>query len=223
LSSIDNKNGILNIEEGSVLEILDKFKKQSNFGEHSILIYPDRYALREVYSRACKMALENNEAVIMLLHYETRDDVIAYLRELDIDVHNYEKKERSLLIINSAKDYFGSAKDFLFYLNLMNINASRRNKQGILVLMDVGFHYYHGQIRGQRQRGINSLMEYEELLPAKLHLNVKILCLYHVKDFDILNQVDQKEYLLKLHVRRYKIKEEHDQASDHNQYTSVLW
>jgi hypothetical protein len=191
------------------LDILDKFNKQSGFGEHNILIYPDRYALREVYSRACKFALENNEAVIMLLHYETRDDVVTYLRKLDIDVYNYEKKERCLLIIDSAKDYFGSAKDFLFYLNLMNTNASRRNKQGILVLMDIGFHYYHDQISSQIERGINSLMEYEELLPVKLD-NVNILCLYHVKDFDILNQVDQKEYLLKLHVRRYKIKENHN-------------
>ena len=60
---------------GSVSDILDKFKEQSSFGEHSILIYPDRYALRDVYSRACKLALENNEAVIMLLHYERKDDV----------------------------------------------------------------------------------------------------------------------------------------------------
>jgi hypothetical protein len=66
MSPIDNGNGMLSIEEGSGSKILNKFKKQSNFGEHDILIYSDRYALREVYSRACKMALENNEAVIML-------------------------------------------------------------------------------------------------------------------------------------------------------------
>ncbi|MPZ08431.1 MAG: hypothetical protein GEU26_18785, partial [Nitrososphaeraceae archaeon] len=149
MSARENENGILNIEEGSILEILDKYKKQSNFGEHSILIYPDRYVLREVYSRACKMALENNEAVIMLLHYETRGDVLTYLRELDIDVYNYEKKERSLLIIDYAKNYFGSAKDFLFYLKLMNENASERNKRGILVLLDVGFHYYPHRISSQ--------------------------------------------------------------------------
>jgi hypothetical protein len=227
LSPGDNENGMLNIEEGPLFEILDKFKKQSNFGEHSILIYPDRYTLREVYSQTCKMALENNEAVIMLLHYETRDDVLTYLRELDIDVYNYEKKERSLLIIDSSKDYFGPAKDFLFYLNLMNTNASRRNKKGILVLMDVGFHYYHHRISSQVEKGINSLMEYEEVIPAKLDLNVKILCLYNVKDFNILNQTDQKEYLLKLHFRRFKIKEDHntyDKVSDNinNNITSLL-
>jgi len=204
LNSVDNKNGMLNIEEGSILEILGKFKKQSNLGEHSILIYPDRYALREVCSRACKMSLENNEAVIVLLHYESRDNVLTYLRELGIDVYNYEKKERSLLIIDSAKDYFGSAKDFLFYLKLMSANASRRNKRGILVLLDVGFHYYPHRISSQR--GINLLMEYEESIPAKLDLNVKILCLYPIQDFDILKKADQKEYLLKLHFRRYKIR-----------------
>ena len=221
MSPIDNGNGMSSIEEGSVLEILDKFKKQSNFGEHDILIYPDRYALREVYSRACKMALENNEAVIMLLHYETRDNVLTYLRELGIDVYNYEKKERSLLIVDSAKDYFGTAKDFLFYLKLMNTNASRRNKRGILVLLDVGFHYYPHRISSQR--GIDLLMEYEESIPAKLDLNVKILCLYPIKDFDILKQPDQKEYLLKLHFRRYKIKADpnpYDKAS-YNKSISV--
>ena len=221
MSPGDNENGMLNIEEGPLLEILDKFKKQSNFGEHSILIYPDRYALREVYSQTCKMALENNEAVIILLHYETRNEILTFLRDLDIDVYNYEKRERTLLIIDSAKEYFGSAKDFLFYLNVMNANASRRNKRGILVLMD------HHQISSQTERRINSLMEYEEVIPAKLDLNVKILCLYNLKDFNILNQTDQKEYLLKLHFRRFKIKEDHnpyDKVSDNinNNTTSLL-
>ena len=202
MKSRDNKRGVLIIEEGSILDILYKFKKQISFGEHNILIYPDRYALRELYSRACKMALENNEAVMILLHYETRNDILTFLREQDIDVYNYEKGERSLLIIDSAKDYFGSAKDFLFYLNMMNANASKRNKRGILVLMD------HHRISNQIQRRTDSLMEYEELIPAKLDLNVKVLCLYDVKNFDILEQVDEKEYLLRLHFRRYKIKED---------------
>jgi hypothetical protein len=86
LKSRDNKKGALAVEEGSILDILDKFKKQLGFGEHNILIYPDRYALRELYSRACKMALENNEAVIILLHNETRNDILTFLQEQDIDV-----------------------------------------------------------------------------------------------------------------------------------------
>jgi hypothetical protein len=227
VDSKNNKNGILDIEEGFILDILDKFKKQSSFGEHNILIYPDRYALLEVYSLVSKMALENNEAVIMLLHYATRSEVLTFLRELEIDVYNFEKRERSLLIVDSAKDYFGSAKDFLYYLNMMNSNALRRNKRGILVMMDVGFHYYNHPMSSQIGRGgMDSLMEYEELLPAKLDLNVKILCLYHIKDFEVIKQVDQKEYLLKLHFRRYKIKEDHNPTYDttsNNKSISLYW
>lgn len=214
------------MEEGSAADILDKLRKQSSAGEHNILIYPDRYSLREIYSRACKLALENNEAVIMLLHYESKDDVETYLRELDIDVYNYEKRERSLLIVDSVQDYFGSAKDFLFYLNLMNANAARRNKRGILVLIDIGFHYYQHQASSQIQRGIDSLMEFEEILPSKLDLNVKILCLYHVKDFNILEAVNQQEYLLKLHFRRYSIKEDqnhYDKAYDNKSMSVPCW
>lgn len=223
MSSIGNRNG-LNIVEGSVLDILDKFKKQSSFGEHNILIYPDRYALLEVYSRVSKMVLENNEAVIMLLHYATRSEVLTFLRKLEIDVFNFEKRERSLLIVDSAKDYFGSAKDFLYYLNIMNANTLRRNKRGILVMMDVGFHYYNHPMSSQIERGgLDSLMEYEELLPAKLDLNVKILCLHHIKDFEVIKQVDQKEYLLKLHFRRYKIKEDHNHTYDTTKSIFLYW
>jgi hypothetical protein len=205
LSSIDNEHGMVKIEEGHVLEILDKFKKQSDFGEHNIMIYPDLYTLREIYSRSCKTALANNEAVIMLLHYETREDVRAYLRELDIDLDRYEIQERSLLIIDSAHDYFGSVKDFLFYLNIMNANAIKRNKRGISILVDRGSHYYHHRIGNHQQKGIDLLLEYEESLSTKLNLNVKLLCLYHIKDFDILKVANQREYLLRIHFRRYKV------------------
>jgi hypothetical protein len=74
------------------------------------------------------------------------------------------------------------------------------------------------------RRGIDLLMEYEESLPAKLDLNVKILCLYPIRDFDILKQPDQMEYLLKLHFRRYKIKVDpnpYDKASYNNKSIST--
>ncbi|MGC1132311.1 MAG: hypothetical protein WA941_05785 [Nitrososphaeraceae archaeon] len=105
-------------------------------------------------------------------------------------------------------------------------NASRRNKWGILVLLDAGFHYHHHRISSQEQRGINLLMEYDESLPDKLDLNVKILCLYHIQDFNILKKADQKEYLLKLHFRRYKIRTDHnsyDRAADNKSLSVLRW
>jgi hypothetical protein len=202
--SVNIGNGMAKIEQGHALEILDRFEKQSDFGEHNIMIYPDLYILREIYSRFCKTNLENNEAVMILSHYDTREVIRKYLRELPIDLDRYEKKERSLLIIDSAEDYFGSAKDFLFYLSIMNENAIRRSKRGILILVDMGSRY-HQHRSNYRQGGIDFLLEYEESLPTKLNLKVKLLCLYHTKDFDILEAADRKQYLLKLHFRRYKV------------------
>lgn len=196
---------MVEIEEGHALEILEKFKKQSDFGEHNIMIYPDLCVLREIYSRSCKTDLENNEAVLILSHYKTREVIRKYLREFQLDLDRYEKKERCLLIIESAGDYFGSARDFLFYLGIMNENATRRNKRGISILVDMGSRYRYRPINNYNQGGIDLLLEYEESLPAKIDLKVKILCLYHIKDFNILEVADQKQYLLKLHFRRYKV------------------
>lgn len=202
---MNNESGMLKVEESNISGILEKFSKQSNFGEHNILIYPDRYTLRELYSHACKMALENNEVVVVLADYETRNDVLTYLKELDIDINRYEKKERSLLIIDSPNEYFGSATDFLFYMRAMNRNASRRNKRGISILLDAGFHFYRHRNNNQEQRGIDTLIEYEKCLPTQSDLDIKLLCLYHIKDFEVVEQANQKEHLLKLHFRRYKV------------------
>jgi hypothetical protein len=50
-----------------------------------------------------------NETVIMLPFFETTDTVRRTLREseFDIDVRKYEK-QRSLLVMDSLKGYFGS-------------------------------------------------------------------------------------------------------------------
>jgi hypothetical protein len=192
------------VEVGYVREILDKFTKQSHFGEHNMMIYPNLYTLREIYSTSCKWSLENNEAVFVLLHYLTGEDIRTYLKELNIDVNKYEKRDRSLLILGSAEDYFGSARDFLFYLNIINRRVLSRNKRGISIFMDMGSHYYRHRITDPTQREFRLLYEYEESLMTTLDLKVKILCLYHIKDLDILNP-SQKDNLLRAHFRRYKV------------------
>ena len=210
------------IEQGHILEILDRFK-DSDFGEHNMMIYPDLNALREIYSKLCKLALANNEAVFILLHYLTRADIRAYLRKLDIDIYRYEKHERSLLILDSAEDYFGSAADFLFYLNIINKSALSRNKRGISIFIDMGSHYYRHRVSNHTHKGIDSLLEYEESLPTTLNLNVKILCLYHLKDFEIL-KANHKEHLLRIHFKRYKVITDfnhYDKKSDNN-FNSML-
>ena len=192
------------VEEGYIMDILDRFNKQSHFGEHNMMIYPDLSALRKIYSTFCKRSLESKEAVFLLLHYLTKEDIRAYLKELNIDVYEYEKRDRSLLILDSTVEYFGSAKDFLFYLNIINKRVLSRNKPGISIFMDMGSHYHHHRISDHPQRGFHLLYEYEDSLMTTLELKVKLLCLYHVKDLDMLSPI-QREDLLRTHFRRYKV------------------
>lgn len=57
------------------------------------------YSFRDIYSRYCKTALENNEIVLLLTYYETIDNVRQTLKEIAIDTEKYEK-ERSLMIVH---------------------------------------------------------------------------------------------------------------------------
>jgi hypothetical protein len=50
---------------GTALEIAQRLTI-TEYGD-----YPDLYSLREIYSRYCKAALENNEIVLILTYYET--------------------------------------------------------------------------------------------------------------------------------------------------------
>ena len=70
--------------------------------------------------------------------------------------------------------------------------------------MDMGSHYYRHRITDPTQMEFRLLYEYEESLMTTLDLKVKILCLYHSKDLDILNP-SQRDNLLRAHFRKYKV------------------
>ena len=51
----NNSNQII-LNEKSDFDVLEEMAS-SNYGEHNILIYPDKAALRDVYSCYCKLLL----------------------------------------------------------------------------------------------------------------------------------------------------------------------
>ena len=55
---------------GTSLDIMEGLDKIGH-GEHIILIYPNLYALEEIYSHYCNIALKNDELVFILTYYET--------------------------------------------------------------------------------------------------------------------------------------------------------
>lgn len=66
---------------------------QSKFGAHFLVIYQDLFTFREMYSYYVKVALNNNEIVLILPFYETTDNVKRILSEGSacIDVKNMKK------------------------------------------------------------------------------------------------------------------------------------
>ncbi|MFL6348895.1 MAG: hypothetical protein ACJ72X_11440, partial [Nitrososphaeraceae archaeon] len=90
----------------------------SNYGEHNMLIYPDKNALRDIYSSYCKSSLEYNnsnsasdEMVLLIPFYETVQGVKRTLEKTGgIDVEKYEK-DGALTIVDSFKAYSHQSND----------------------------------------------------------------------------------------------------------------
>jgi hypothetical protein len=163
------------------------------YGDHIVLIYPNQYSYREIYSSYCKTALENNEIVLLLTYYETIDSVRQTLKEIGIDTEKYEK-ERSLMIVQDiTKTYFGSANDFLFFIKIFDKHREKRGKNGISVFADMGVFFHHPQNNKK-----NLVIEFERSLGSKFDTKLKRFCNYHKKDFDRFEE-HEKGNLLKAH------------------------
>ena len=163
------------------------------YGDHIVLIYPNQYSYREIYSSYCKTALENNEIVLLLTYYETIDGVRQTLKEIGIDTEKYEK-ERSLMIVQDiTKTYFGSANDFLLFIKIFDKHQEKRGKNGISVFVDMGVFFHHPQNNKK-----NLVIEFERSLGSKFDTKLKRFCNYHKKDFDRFEE-HEKGNLLKAH------------------------
>jgi hypothetical protein len=159
---------------------------KSEFGAHFLVIYPDLYTFRELYSQYVKAALRNNEIVVILPFYETVNNVRKVLTEDSacIDVGKYEK-EQLLLIIDSLKSYFGSQEGLMPFVKKIVEFAKASGRNGVSVLGDMGPFFYYGKNGG--------LLHYETTV---LHtefegINLKGICAYHKQDFD--NKLSEKE------------------------------
>lgn len=150
---------------------------QSKFGAHFLVIYQDLLTFREMYSYYVKVALNNNEIVLILPFYETTDSVKRILSEGSacIDVKKHEK-EQSLLIMDSLKAY--SLKGGLIpFVNQTVKFAKTSGKNGVTVLADMGSFFYNQKSDG--------CMHYEMTLPTQYEgMNLKGFCIYHKKDYE---------------------------------------
>jgi hypothetical protein len=151
--------------------------KRARQGSHYIIVYRDLPTLRKIYSQYTKRQIEEkNEIVLILPHYETTDMVRCVLSQMaTIDVKEYEKQD-SLLIIDSARAYFGSSIDIVSFVKSLVNYADQIGKNGVSVLADMGpfFHY----------NKLDDLIEYETSLPPRSDIKAKGLCLYNKDEFN---------------------------------------
>ena len=187
-----NKDNEMTGTTSDIINGIDKIE----YREHVVLIYPNLYALREIYSHYCNIALKNNELVLILTYYQTAECIRLTLKELDIDVEKYEKENDLIIIQDSIETHSGYIEDFLSLLKTLDKQQEKRGKKGLSVIADMVFSFIFNIIK-------DVLIDFESSLP-KFDMNVKRICTYHAGDFERFEQYE-KDNLIKSHHRRIKV------------------
>ena len=182
---------------------------------------------------------QRNEVVLFLPYYETPDIVGRVLSGRDtfeddmdggtrnrnafttgIDVNKYEK-EGSLVIVDSIKGLFSPESnsntntntnnnlDLMAFLNVLEKHAQKRRKNGVTVLADMG-SFYHGGL--YYDHPYQKIIKYEKkLFPEKYegNKNMKGICLYHQRDFEIRLEKELQAELFDCHSRNIMLVSAH--------------
>lgn len=179
--------------------MLDKIK-QSNFGEHNLILFEDYVTLNNILLEYCKTALESlNEMVLLLPHNESVSNLFHGLKNIDLDVQKY-KLQGSLVIVEAKKGYFSLTNelvDIMIMIKMLLQRSNKLGKSGLTVFSDMGLFFNHNRI--------DDLIKHETglflSLSSPIYSNkMKIFCYYNITDFERLTE-NQKQELLNNHSR----------------------
>jgi hypothetical protein len=166
--------------------------RHSNFHDHNMLIYPDLTTYRKIYSESAKLALDDNEVVLLVTTYDSFDRIKDSLTQAGISVNN-EIKNGNLVILDAVKAYQIDIHGAVKFATTLAKRAESDRKSGVFGLTEMGSFFIAEQIA--------SLLEYERSLPKKWELNnFKSVCTYHKDDFATLSK-QQQETILSAHNR----------------------
>jgi hypothetical protein len=157
----------------------------SKYGEHSMLVYSSLGEFRQIYSDYCKIALErNNEIVLLIPHYETVNSVRETLNKT-IDASKYEV-EGTLVIVDTGNAFQKSndVYNILLMINLLAKRAQDLRKNGLSMIADAGSFFLYEKME--------ELVKHELSIPPDLGIKCKAFCCYHKKDFDNLDGQEKK-------------------------------
>jgi hypothetical protein len=173
------------IVHGNSLEIAETTTEKSliESGSHALLVYNDMEAFREIYTQYSRALLPQNEVVVIGTQYESINDVKNTLRLSGVDVERY-LNEGTLFVLDAQHGYQGADTNgtWKFALSLLS-RAKKEGRQGVTWFGDPGSFFSFEKIE--------ELMQYELSLPQKYKDSIKIVCSYHLRDFEKLTEAQQ--------------------------------
>ena len=199
MSYTNSNNGDRN--NRAVIDLI-KSIQQTKYGTHSVVIYPDLDILREIYCQFVKVELDTNHIVLLLPYYETIEYVRNYLLESGLDLQHH-LNEGSLLIIDSREAFFNHYNELprdrekgslVSLMRILRAQEKKLQKEGTTIIADLGCFF--------PEEGVCRLFEYEKSVPQSFsQANLKQICMYHQRDFDIRLTTEEKADLVDEHAR----------------------
>jgi hypothetical protein len=182
------------IVRGSSLEIAETTARKDLIepGSHTLLVYNDLEAFREIYTQYSLALLPKNEIVVIGTQYETINNVKNTLRLSGLDVERY-LNQGTLFILDAQHGYqdAGSHGMWKFAISLL-LRVKKEGRRGVTWFGDAGSFFSFEKIE--------ELMQYELSLPQKDEDSIKTVCSYHLKDFEKLTEA-QKQTLFDHHFK----------------------
>jgi hypothetical protein len=187
-SHFDNENikcRIVNADSATILGHI----RDSNYGDHNLVIYPCLPQFEEFYNECCKYSIfERNEIFVVVTHYQHISAVRKKMYLAGIDPARYEN-DGTLLILDSDIAYQPISEQTSTY-KIMTLTAmlmkrvKEDGKKGIALLNDLGVFILNNRIA--------DLISYEQSMPAKIDANIRPFCCYHKDDFNLLDEEQRK-------------------------------
>jgi len=183
-------------------DMSDKIR-QSNFGEHNLILFEDYFTLNNILLEYCKTALDSlNEMVLLLPHNESVSNLLHDLKNIDLDVQKY-KLQGSLVIVEAKKAYFSLTNeliDLMIMVKMLLQRLEKLGKRGLTVFSDTGLFFNYNRL--------DDLIKHETGLFLSLSSStysnkMKIFCYYNITDFVRLTK-NQKQALLNNHNRMWQ-------------------
>jgi hypothetical protein len=182
----NNRYRIVNADAATIL----KHIKDSNYGDHNLVVYPCLPQFEEFYSECCKDSiLERDEIFVVVTYYQHVSVVRKKMYLAGIDAARYEN-DGILVILDSEMAYQPTLEQTATY-NIITILTSmlmkrveELDKKGITLLSDLGTFILNNRIA--------DLISHERSAPTRVDGNFRFFCCYHKDDFNVLQEEQRK-------------------------------